>query len=229
MTRRSTNPEPTYHWYLVGTEQAALADQCRLALGLGLASVWVDETNGADPLLLAEWLALDHGGLRLTVVVRPGSLSPVSLVQQVNTAATILAGRIDVAFDTRQAGADDAHHEHCKEFMEICHRLWRATSPQSFRGAHYRVDCAELGTSFPGDTPPRLHHRGRPNEVPIDCIWSDEPDQVTAPATASRGLFVPVTDTASVPEGVDELCLIGSATDDLARLSTELQTPGGMW
>jgi alkanesulfonate monooxygenase len=128
-----------------------------------------------DPLLIACALGQGLARLGFIIAVRTGLVAPTLLVQQVNTLAGLIGGRVSlnlVAGSSRmeQRGygdflPHDERYARAEEFLAICAAVWRRGPNQpgvDFAGRHSRVEGAELRTPFvaPGRTAPEIHVSG---------------------------------------------------------------------
>lgn len=128
-----------------------------------------------DPLLIACALGQALPRLGFIIAVRTGLVAPTLLVQQVNTLAGLVGGRVAlnlVAGSSRmeQRGygdflPHDERYARATEFLAICTAAWRRTPGQpglDFAGRHYRVEGARLHTPFvaPSRTAPEIHVSG---------------------------------------------------------------------
>jgi alkanesulfonate monooxygenase len=130
---------------------------CRCAEEQGIESMLMAISyTRPDPLLLAVALGLQTATLKFMVACRAGLLSPVAFVQQVNTAAAVLPGRICVnlvAGHTPQElgyyGSFLSHDERFAQTDEFL-AIWRNAGPVDFQGRYYQVEGCRVGTPFVG-------------------------------------------------------------------------------
>ncbi|HWC77387.1 MAG TPA: LLM class flavin-dependent oxidoreductase, partial [Blastocatellia bacterium] len=138
---------------------AARVEFCRRAEEMGIDSVLTAfAANMPDPMLVAAALAPETEKIRFIVAYRPGLMSPVLFVQQVNTLSTLADGRVSLNIvighsQKEQAGygdflTHDERYERAGEFLAICNALWNGGPPFTFEGKHYRVEDARLNTPF---------------------------------------------------------------------------------
>ncbi len=114
-----------------------------------------------DPLQLAIAIGLQTEKMKFMVACRSGLVSPTFYVQQLNTASTLLPGRILVNIvcghtphELRYYGDFLDHDERYRrtgEFMTVCNGLWSGPFPYNFHGAYYKIENARLHTPFLGD------------------------------------------------------------------------------
>lgn len=152
-------------------------DFCRRAEDLGIDGLLVDigAVNPA-PLLLASALGLGTSHILFIVACRSGLWHPTTFVQQLNTLSALIGGRVSVNVVAGHSPAEQrfygdflAHNERysrTKEFLAICHALWRDDGPVSYRGTYYRMDSGRLNTPFSGPRPfPELFIAGGSGEA----------------------------------------------------------------
>ncbi|MBZ5506165.1 MAG: LLM class flavin-dependent oxidoreductase [Acidobacteriia bacterium] len=114
-----------------------------------------------DPLQLSIAIGLQTEKIKFMVACRSGLVSPTFYVQQLNTASTLLPGRILVNIvcghtphELRYYGDFLDHDERYRrtgEFLTVCNGLWSGSFPYSFRGEHYKIEKARLHTPFFGN------------------------------------------------------------------------------
>jgi alkanesulfonate monooxygenase len=183
---------------------AAQLDLCRRAEENGIESMLMAiGYTRPDPLLLALALGRETERIKFMVACRAGLLSPVAFVQQVNTAAAVLAGRIClnmvVGHTPKELGyygcflAHDERFEQTDEFLSICRKLWAGSEPVSFSGRYYQVEDCRVGTPYTaaGERAPEIFVGGNSGPAAelaarhASCLWRfPEPPEELAPKIA---------------------------------------------
>jgi len=191
-----------FHWSLpqLGdlNEQVRLcetAEQC--GIESMLMAIGVDRP---DPTLLTIAIGKRTRTIRFMIGCRPGLISPLYFVQQINTASQLIGGRIclylacDAPLDESKSCGDhlahDERYERAGEFLTICRALWRGDRDFQFNGRHLRTEHCTVDTPF-------LSTDGRGPEIFLgghsaaartlavehaDCLWRvpAEPDKMAA-------------------------------------------------
>src|SRR5262245_24392881 len=127
--------------------------------------------NEPEPLLLSCALGLATEKLKFIAAYRSGLSQPTTFVQQLNTVAALIGGRISiniVAGSSReeQQGygdflAHDERYARAEEFLTVCHSFWSGEEV-NFEGKYYRVEQGKLATPFvaPGRPAPEIYVSG---------------------------------------------------------------------
>jgi len=142
-----------------------------------------------DPMQLAIAIGLQTEKIKFMVACRSGLISPTFFVQQLNTASSLLPGRILVNMvcghtphELRYYGDfldHDARYRRTREFLTVCRGLWSGTIPYSFNGEYYRIENARIHTPFSGDGKrgPEIYVGGNSTEAAelairhASCLW----------------------------------------------------------
>jgi len=114
-----------------------------------------------DPLIVSCALGLATKKLKFIAAYRSGLMQPTIFVQQMNTIAALIDGRIAlnvVAGNSTNSTAEQrgygdylSHDERCardEEFLAVCNSFWRSGAEVDFDGAYYRVEKGKLHTPF---------------------------------------------------------------------------------
>jgi alkanesulfonate monooxygenase len=183
----------------------AQLDLCRRAEQSGIESLLMAiGFTRPDPLLLSLALGAETETIKFMVACRPGLLSPVAFVQQVNSASAVLPGRICLnmvmGHTPKELGyygcflPHDERFEQADEFLTVCRALWRGDGPVDFQGRHYRVAAARVGTPFvsPAEASPEIFVGGNSSQAAdlaarhASCLWRfAEPPESLGPRIAS--------------------------------------------
>lgn len=149
-----------------------------------------------DPLQLAIAIGLQTKQIKFMVACRSGLISPTYFVQQLNTASSLLPGRILVNMvcghtphELRYYGDFLDHDERYRrtgEFLTVCRGLWRQEFRYNFNGEYYRIENARLHTQFFGDRRdcPEIYVGGSSAEAAelaihhASCLWRFPDDPV---------------------------------------------------
>jgi alkanesulfonate monooxygenase len=129
------------------------AEQC------GIDSLLIDfGWSKPDPILLAAALGMATTKMRFIIAHRSGLICPTSFVQQMNTLATLIAGRFSLNIVAGHSPAEqrgygdnlphDERYERTAEYLSVCHALWKDSHDVSFRGKYYEIEHARLNTPF---------------------------------------------------------------------------------
>jgi alkanesulfonate monooxygenase len=132
---------------------------CRDAEASGIDSVLMSfGYYEPDTLLLAAALGLATERLRFIAAYRSGLMSPTTFVQQVNTLAALIGGRVALNLvaghspeEQRYYGdflSHDERYERTDEFLAVCRAFWRGGGEVDFDGKYYRVEKGRLNTPF---------------------------------------------------------------------------------
>jgi alkanesulfonate monooxygenase len=170
---------------------------CRLAEECGIDSVLVDfGATRPDPLVLTAALGLATRRLNFIVAHRSGLQMPAGLVQQLNTLAALLDGRVALnlvagSSPREQRGygdflGHDARYARARELLEVCRAFWKG-EVVDYQGNYYQVEGGALG-AFParGTSGPEILVAGNSTaarELAIDCgsSWArfaDRPERL---------------------------------------------------
>jgi alkanesulfonate monooxygenase len=175
---------------------------CRQAEALGFHGLLVDiGAANPDPLLLSAGLGLGTSTIELIVACRSGLWHPTTFVQQLNTLAALVGGRVSLnvvaghsPYEQGYYGdflGHDERYARTEEFLAICHALWRGGEPLDFEGRYYRVVGAKLNTPFVGARPfPEIFVAGgstqaRDLAISQGTCWmrlADRPEAIAAAA-----------------------------------------------
>ncbi len=151
-----------------------------------------------DPLLLSVVLGQQTERMKFMVACRSGLISPSYFVQQLNTASTLIEGRLCINMvcghsphELRYYGDNlphDERYQRTDEFLSICRALWRREQAVDFNGQYYRVANARIDTPFrsPTEQVPEIFlggHSAMAESLAIahaSCLWrfADTPDNL---------------------------------------------------
>jgi alkanesulfonate monooxygenase len=203
-----------------------------------------------DPLLLALALGAETESIRFMVACRPGLLSPVAFVQQVNSASAVLPGRICLnvvmGHTPKELGyygcflPHDERFEQADEFLTVSRALWRGEGPVDFQGRHYRVEGGRVGTPFvsPGEASPEIFVGGNSSQAAdlavrhASCLWRfPEPPESLGPQIApvlaggtEVGLIVSLLARPTREEALrDAEALLAAAGDEARQVHQQLR------
>lgn len=111
-----------------------------------------------DPLLVSCALGQATKKLKFIAAYRSGLSQPTTFVQQVNSLAALIDGRVSLnivagSSKEEQRGygdflAHDERYARATEFLAVCHSLWRGNGDVNFDGKYYQVEQAKLHTPF---------------------------------------------------------------------------------
>jgi alkanesulfonate monooxygenase len=128
--------------------------------------------NRPDPIVLATAVGLETERITLMVACRPGVISPVAFVQQVNTVAALTGGRVSINVVAGHSPHEHAYYgdflghderyERAGEFLDVCRAFWQGVGEVSYEGRHYRVERGRLETPFvsPNAAAPEIYLGG---------------------------------------------------------------------
>lgn len=153
---------------------ARRAEFCRQAEECGIDSVLMAfGYYEPDTLLLAAALGRETTRLRFIVAYRTGLLAPTTFVQQVNTLAHLIGGRVSLNIvagtsesEQRYYGdflSHDERYQRAEEFLAVCHAFWNGGAEVDFAGRYFRVEGGRLNTRFvspDGRTRPEIYVGG---------------------------------------------------------------------
>ena len=175
-------PQEAARYRIESTNSASLAPRpdmkgwlhfARHAEEAGIESVLISFSRyEPDPLLVSCALGRATKKLKFIVAYRSGLMQPTTFVQQMNTLAALIGGR--VAFNIvagsstlEQQGygdflAHDDRYARAEEFLAVCHSFWRADGEVDFDGRFYRVKRGKLHTPFlaAGRSAPEIYVSG---------------------------------------------------------------------
>jgi alkanesulfonate monooxygenase len=145
----------------------------RCAEDAGIESVLVALNRyEPDPLIVCCALGRATTRLKFIAAYRSGLMQPTTFVQQVNTLAGLIEGRIDLnivagSSTAEQHGygdflAHDERYARAEEFLAVCNAFWRGDAEVNFQGKYYRVEGGKLNTPFlaPDRTAPEIYVSG---------------------------------------------------------------------
>jgi len=125
-----------------------------------------------DPLVVSCALGRATTRLKFIAAYRSGLMQPTTFVQQVNTLAGLIDGRIDLNIVAGSSTAEqhaygdflehDERYARAEEFLAICRAFWRGESEVNFRGKYYQVEGGKINTPFlaPDRTAPEIYVSG---------------------------------------------------------------------
>jgi alkanesulfonate monooxygenase len=160
--RASAIPDLTRHIEFCRLAEASGIDSLLMACGFYMP----------DPIPLTAALGTAASTIRFLLAYRPGLLSPTVFVQQVNTLAALLGGRISLnvvighSQEEQRAYGDflshDERYRRADDFLAICQAFWRRESSVNFESEYYRIQGGTLGTPFlaPDRTSPEIYLGG---------------------------------------------------------------------
>jgi alkanesulfonate monooxygenase len=138
----------------------------------GIDSVLISfSRNEPEPLLVSCALGLATEKLKFIAAYRSGLAQPTTFVQQVNTLAALIGGRVSInivagSSKEEQQGygdflAHDERYARAEEFIAVCRAFWSGEEV-NFEGKHYRVEQGKLATPFlaPGLAAPEIYVSG---------------------------------------------------------------------
>jgi alkanesulfonate monooxygenase len=111
-----------------------------------------------DPLIVCCALGLATKKLKFIVAYRSGLTQPPIFVQQMNTVAALIGGRIALNIVAGSSMAEqrsygdyllhDERYARAEEFLAVCDSFWRSGAEVDFDGRYYRVEKGKLHTPF---------------------------------------------------------------------------------
>ncbi|HEV8579315.1 MAG TPA: LLM class flavin-dependent oxidoreductase [Thermoanaerobaculia bacterium] len=114
--------------------------------------------NRPDPVVLATAVGMATERIILMVACRPGVLSPVVFVQQINTVSALVGGRVSINVVAGHSPHEHAYYgdflghderyDRAREFLDICRAFWRGEAEVTYEGRHYRIERGRLKTPF---------------------------------------------------------------------------------
>jgi len=143
-----------------------------------------------DPILLSTCLGLKTRHVKFMVACRPGLISPAAFVQQINTLALFVGGRVHINI----VGGHTPHelqyygdwlpraerYARLDEFLTACRAFWEADGHEvNFAGRYYQITGGRLPTPFSmnGVRRPEIYLGGNSEESAAlairhaDCLW----------------------------------------------------------
>jgi alkanesulfonate monooxygenase len=130
-----------------------------------------------DSLLTACALGRETHKLRFIAAFRAGWMQPTTFVQQFNTLAVLVSGRVALnvvagsSTEEQHTYGDflshDERYARAEEFLAVCNAFWRGQEEVDFTGKHYRVERAILHTPFPdlGRSRPEVYVSGHSEQA----------------------------------------------------------------
>jgi alkanesulfonate monooxygenase len=157
-----------------------------------------------DPILLSTCLGLKTRNVKFMVACRPGLISPAAFVQQINTLALFVGGRVHVNIVGGHTPRELQYYgdwlpraeryARLDEFLTACRAFWEAEGQEvNFAGRYYQVTGGRLPTPFSmnGVRRPEIYLGGNSEESAAlairhaDCLWRfAEPPESLAPKIA---------------------------------------------
>ena len=111
-----------------------------------------------DPLLVSCALGLATTKLKFIAAYRSGLSQPTTFVQQLNTVAALIGGRISINIVAGSSSEEqhgygdfllhDERYDRAEEFLTVCRSFWSGETEVNFEGKHYRVEQGKLATPF---------------------------------------------------------------------------------
>lgn len=145
----------------------------RHAEAAGIDSVLISFSRfEPDPILVAAALGRATATLKFIAAYRSGLIQPAVFVQQINTLACLIGGRVAVNIVAGSASIEqhgygdflehEARYKRAEEFIAVCRSFWRSSGDADFAGTHYRVTGGRLTTPFVGSgrTEPEVYVSG---------------------------------------------------------------------
>ena len=174
---------------------------CRTAEHCGIDSMLMAiGYTRPDPLVLSIALGARTSRIRFMIACRSGLITPTYFVQQINTASTLLPGRICInmvcGHTPHELGyygdflEHDERYVRTAEFLAICRDLWTRPEPVTVDGRYYRIEDACVRTPMlaeRGDRPEIFVGGNSPQAEDLaaeygDCLWRfPDSDVVLAP------------------------------------------------
>jgi alkanesulfonate monooxygenase len=185
----------------------------RHAEGAGIDSVLISFSRfEPDPILVACALGRATTTLTFIAAYRSGLIQPANFVQQINTLACLIQGRVAVNIVAGSASIEqhgygdflehEARYARAEEFLAVCRAFWRSSGEVDFDGVHYRVVRGRLTTPFvaPGRRQPEIYvsgHSASAERVALSqgsCLLrvADAPEKLRATVERSRAHGVEV-------------------------------------
>ena len=130
-----------------------------------------------DSLLTACALGRETKKLKFIAAFRSGWMQPTTFVQQFNTLALLVGGRVALnvvagsSTDEQHTYGDFLEHDQryarAEEFLSVCNAFWRGRGEVDFAGNHYRVERGILHTPFqaPDRSVPEIYVSGHSEQA----------------------------------------------------------------
>jgi alkanesulfonate monooxygenase len=130
-----------------------------------------------DPLLTACALGRETEKLKFITAFRSGWMQPTTFVQQFNTLALLVKGRVALnmvagsSTDEQHTYGDFLEHDQryarAEEFLTVCNFFWRGQEEVDFDGKHYQVERGALHTPFQafGRSRPEIYVSGHSEQA----------------------------------------------------------------
>jgi len=174
----------------------------------GIESVLVSFSRyEPDPLMVSCALGQVTKRLRFIAAYRSGLMQPTIFVQQLNTVAAFIDGRIALNLVAGSSTAEqrgygdylphDDRYARADEFLAVCNLFWQAEGDVDFEGKYYRVKGGRLHTPFlaPDRRAPEIYVSGHSENAERlarnqgSCLLrvADNPDRLRASVERVRG------------------------------------------
>lgn len=143
-----------------------------------------------DPILLSTCLGLKTRHVKFMVACQPGLISPAAFVQQINTLALFVEGRVHINIVDSHTPREfqyygdwlprAEHHARLDEFLTACRAFWEADGHEiNFAGRYYQITDGRLPTPFSMNDVrrPEIYLEGKSEESAAlairhaDCLW----------------------------------------------------------
>lgn len=143
-----------------------------------------------DPILLSTCLGLKTRHVKFMVACRPGLVSPAAFVQQINTLALFVEGRVHINLVGGHTPRELQYYgdwlpraeryARLDEFLTACRAFWEADGHEvNFAGRYYQISGGRLPTPFSlnGVRRPEIYLGGNSAESAAlavrhaDCLW----------------------------------------------------------
>jgi alkanesulfonate monooxygenase len=130
-----------------------------------------------DTILIACAVGQATTKLKFIVAYRMGLMQSTTFVQQVNTLAGLIGGRVALnvvagsSTEEQHGYGDFLEHDEryarAEEFLGICHAFWRNEGEVDFEGKHCRIARGKLHTPFlaPDRTAPEIYVSGHSEQA----------------------------------------------------------------
>jgi alkanesulfonate monooxygenase len=130
-----------------------------------------------DSLLTACALGRETDKLKYIAAFRAGWMQPTTFVQQFNTLAMLVRGRVAlnmVVGSSKDEGHTygdfldhDQRYARAEEFLAVCNSFWRGEEEVNFNGKYYQVEHGVLHTPFqaPGRSRPEIYVSGHSEQA----------------------------------------------------------------
>jgi alkanesulfonate monooxygenase len=111
-----------------------------------------------EPLLISCALGLATTKLKFIAAYRSGLALPTTFVQQLNTVAALIGGRVSINIVAGSSSEEqhgygdflvhDERYDRAEEFLTVCRSFWSGETEVNFAGKYYRVEQGKLATPF---------------------------------------------------------------------------------